>query len=60
MKLFNQLNTIPRYLTVFNYAGLNLNETSKELEQCYLEFENFWDKQCRDNPTNQNCLIYCD
>ena len=27
MKLFNQLNVLPKYLTVFNYAGLNLNAT---------------------------------
>ena len=34
MKLFNQFNILPRYLTAFNYAGLNLNETPKELEKC--------------------------
>tara|TARA_Y200000002_G_scaffold275327_1_gene229587 strand:- start:348 stop:497 length:150 start_codon:yes stop_codon:yes gene_type:complete len=28
MKLFNLL---PKYLSAFNYAGLNLNETPKEL-----------------------------
>ena len=60
MKLFNQFNILPKYLIAFNYAGLNLNETPKELEQCPLEFQTFWDKECRDNPTNQNCLIYCD
>ena len=60
MKLFNQFNILPRYLTAFNYAGLNLNETPKELEQCPVEFQTFWDKECKDNPTNQNCLIYCD
>ena len=60
MKLFNQFNVLPRYLTAFNYAGLNLNETPKELEQCPQEFRNFWDKECRQHPTNQNCLIYCD
>ena len=57
MKLFNIL---PRYLTAFNYAGLNLNETVQELEKCNPEFQNFWDKECRKHPTNQNCLIYCD
>ena len=60
MKLFNQFNVLPRYLTVFNYAGLNLNETPQELEKCNPEFQNFWDKECRKHPTNQNCLIYCD
>ena len=60
MKLFNQLNILPKYLSAFNYAGLNLNETPKELEQYSLELQTFWDKVCRENPTNQNCLIYCD
>ena len=49
-----------KYLTAFNYAGLNLNEAPKELEEYTLEFQTFWDKECRENPTNQNCLIYCD
>ena len=60
MKLFNQFNILPKYLTAFNYAGLNLNETPKELEKCTPEFQNFWEKECREHPTNQNCLIYCD
>ena len=25
MKLFNQFNVLPRYLTAFNYAGLKVN-----------------------------------
>ena len=44
MKLFNHFNVLPRYLTAFNYAGLNLNETPQELEKCNPEFQNFWDK----------------
>ena len=60
MKLFNQFNILPKYLSAFNYAGLNLNETPKELEQYPLELQNFWDKECSENPTNQNCLIYYD
>jgi len=60
MKLFNQFNVLPRYLNAFNYEGLNLNETPQELEKCNSEFQNFWDKECRKHPTNQNCLIYCD
>tara|TARA_S200000501_G_scaffold339834_1_gene347797 strand:+ start:150 stop:260 length:111 start_codon:yes stop_codon:yes gene_type:complete len=27
------INVLPQYLTAFNYAGLNLNETPKELEE---------------------------
>ena len=60
MKLFNKFNVLPKYLSAFNYAGLNLNETPKELDQYTVELQNFWDKECRENPTNQNCLIYCD
>mgnify|MGYP001212873213 FL=1 len=44
MKLFNQFNVLPRYLTAFNYAGANLNETPQELEKCTPEFQNFWEK----------------
>ena len=46
--------------TAFNYAGLNLNETPQELQKCTPEFQNFWEKECREHPTNQNCVIYCD
>ena len=60
MKLFNQFNILPKYLTAFNYAGLNLNETPEEIDQSPLEFKSFWDEECKDNPTKQNCLIYCD
>ena len=57
MKLFNILS---RYLTAFNYAGANLNETPKEFEKCTPEVQKFWVRECREYPTNQNCLIYCD
>ena len=60
MKLFNQFNVTPSYLTAFNYAGLNLIETAKELEKCTPEFENLWEKEYKEHPTNQKCLIYLD
>ena len=60
MQLFNQFNTLSRYLNAFNYGGLNLNETPKGLEKYIPEFQNFWDKECREHPTNQNCLFCCD
>ena len=60
MKFFNLFNVLPRYLTAFNYAGLNLNEMPKEHEKNNLKFHNFWEKECKEHPTNQNCLIYCD
>ena len=60
MKLFNLFNILPSYLRAFNYAGLNLNETLKEFEKCNPEFQNIWEKECSEHPTNQNRLIYCD
>ena len=50
MKLFNQFNVLPKYLSAFNYAGLNLNETPKELKEYTLEFQTFQVKECRENP----------
>ena len=60
MKLFNQPNILTRYLTAFNYEGVKFNEPSNEMDKYTPEFQNFWDKECREHPTNQNCLIYCD
>ena len=60
MQLFNQFNVLPRSLTAFNYAGLNLNDTPKEVENFALDSYDFWENECRKNPTTQNCLIYCD
>ena len=60
MRLFNRFNVLPRNLTAFNYAGLNLNETPQELNQHTKKLQNFWDKECSENPTSKNCLIYCD
>ena len=22
--------------------------------------QDYWQKECRDNPTNKHCLVYCD
>ena len=49
MKLFNVL---PKYLTAFNYAGLNLNENLQELKKVLMSFKTL-EKECRKNPTNQ-------
>ena len=35
MKLFNQFNVLPRYLTAFNYAGLKFNEPPKRTWEMY-------------------------
>tara|TARA_Y100000589_G_scaffold162991_1_gene154841 strand:+ start:552 stop:740 length:189 start_codon:yes stop_codon:yes gene_type:complete len=56
MKLFNQFNLLPRCLTTFNYSGLKLKNTPKELEKYTPEFH-FWKKEYREHLTNQNCLI---
>ncbi len=53
MKLLNQLNIISKYLTAFNYAGLNLNATPQRLEQCTMKLQNFWDEECKDHPSNK-------
>ena len=45
MKLFNQFNFLPRYLYAFNYAGLNLNENPKEIEQYTPECQNLREKE---------------
>ena len=39
MKLFNQFNVLPRYLTACNYV--QPNETTYELEKCTPEFKAF-------------------
>ncbi len=44
-----------RYLTAFNYVGLNLNETPQELKKCTPEFQNFLEKECREH--NQSKLF---
>ena len=57
MKLFNILQ---KYLNGFNHAESHLKQPPKEIEKCTQQFQNFWDRECREHPTNQNCLIYCD
>ena len=39
MKLFNQFNVLPRYLTAFNYAGLKFNESQKNLRNVLLNLK---------------------
>ena len=47
----NLFNVLPKYLTAFNYPGLNLNEALKEIEQYTLEFPTLCDKETKENPT---------
>ena len=44
MKLFNLITIFPKYLTEFNYAGLNLNETPIEIEKYSQKFQTSWIK----------------
>jgi len=39
---------------------ISFEKSPKELDKCTPEFQKYWDKECRENPTTQNCLIYCD
>ena len=45
------LNSLPKYLTAFNYGELNLNEIPKDWI-CNLEFQTFWNKESKGNPSN--------
>ena len=49
-------------LIVLKYKGIKLEYKSlKEIFDAKLpKFQNFWERECREHPTNQSCLIYCD
>ena len=49
-------------LIVLKYKGIKLEYKSlKEIfDAKFSKFQNFWERECREHPTNQNCLIYCD
>ena len=59
MKLFNQFTILPRYPRAFNYAGNKMEDTTKNLNRNNLS-EDYWNRECREHPTNQHCLVYCD
>ena len=46
---------IKECIEVIKNEGLNY-----ELGANGTAIEGDWDKECREHPTNQNCLIYCD
>jgi len=60
MKLFNQFTILPRYLKAFNYAGNRMEEITRNLDRDNHLFEDYWKSECREHPTNQHCLVYCD
>ena len=59
MKLFNQFTILPRYLKAFNYAGNGMEEVTRNLNRDNHLIEDYWEKECRDHPTNNHCLVYC-
>ena len=46
MKLFNQFTILKKNLRDIDYL------TSKKVD--------FWEKECKENPTKKYCLVYCD
>ncbi len=46
MKLFNQFTILKKNLRDIDY--LNREQV------------NFWEKECKKNPTQKQCLVYCD
>ena len=55
MKLFNQLTILPRYLKALNFTGNRIEDTTRNLDRENHLIENFWKRDCRENPTNQYC-----
>ena len=49
-------------LIVLQYKGIKLEYKSLKgiCDAKFPKFQNFWERECREHPTNQNCLIYCD
>ena len=60
MKLLNQFTILPRYLRAFNYAGNKKEDTTRDLVRHNYLIEDYWKRECREHPTNQHCLVYCD
>ena len=50
MKFKNLFSILPKYLSAYG----NLKPEQNYLKQVY------WERECRDHPTNKHCLIYCD
>ena len=46
MKLFNQFTILRKNLRDIDYL------TKEKI--------NFWEKECKERPTQKHCLVYCD
>ncbi len=46
MKLFNQFTILKKNLRDIDYANR--------------EKVDFWEKECKEDPTQKQCLVYCD
>ena len=60
MKLFNQFTILPRYLKALNYAVNRMEESTRNFDINKHLFEDYWKRECREHPTNNHCLVYCD
>ena len=50
------VNTAKAFQKEFGLA----EETTKNLDRDNHLFEDYWKRECREHPTNQHCLVYCD
>ena len=46
MKLFNQFTILKKNL--------------KDIDYLNTEKVDFWEKECKEHPTQKHCLVYCD
>ncbi len=38
----------------------NRKSNEKDLIKHSMKSKEFWEKECKDHPTNNSCLLYCD
>ena len=55
MKLAAPFAILGKLINAFNYREMHIKNTTNNLVK-----HNYWDKECLEHPTNNNCLIYCD
>ena len=58
MKLFNEFIILLRYLKAFNYAGKEMEDTTRNLDRENHLIEDYWKRECREHPTIHHCLVY--
>mgnify|MGYP001426911815 CR=1 FL=1 len=55
MKLASLFKILPKFLNAFKEQELDF----KKLPDNFIN-QDYWDQECREHPTNNSCLIYCD